>query len=469
MSRGTHRAAPAHRPARRAIRALLSVVAIVAVIAGQAWVSAAWLSSAGPSGIRQVQAATLSTAAAPTATQVAGGKTVGISWTGVTLATTYEVRHYTTATGGTGTVACTSTGTSCVDPTARTGSAHYYSVVARLGTNWMSESPRTAYTSDDATTVAISALGSDTGTSATDFITKTGSNTLTGTSEASAAISITRGGTQIATATANGSGAWTSSTFTLNEGLQDLVASATDAFGNTATATKSNIRLDTVAPTATQSAPCTTVGNAAPSGNWCKQTTQTMTATYADTGGSGLLSGSTKYSLYGAAAVDYTTPVTLNQVNGGVVQLTASDVAGNTTSTSVTYYIDGTAPIVTITRPTAGPSLSLAILGPLLDSTCGGKAACGTATDATSGVPATSSVGWKLLKNGGILADTCYTATGSTSCAGYGFQAAAGTLPNWTSSNSPPYAILSSYVLTIQVTDAAGNIGTASINFSTVL
>lgn len=79
MSRGTHRAVPTSRFSRRAARGLLSVAVISAVIAGQAWVSAAWLSSSSSTGIRQIQAATLATAAAPTATQVAGGKAVTLS------------------------------------------------------------------------------------------------------------------------------------------------------------------------------------------------------------------------------------------------------------------------------------------------------------------------------------------------------------------------------------------------------
>ncbi len=468
MRHATHRAIPARRIQRRTMRTLLSAVFAIAVIGGQAWGSAAWLSSSATAGIRQVQAGSLTASGAPTAVQITGGHTVRLTWSAVTLATSYEIRHYTASTGGTGTVACTSTGVTCDDTTARTGSSHWYSVVARIGNLWTSESTRTQYTSDDATTVAITSLGSDSGSSSSDFITNVASNTLTGTSEANATISIKRSGTQIATATANGSGAWTSSSFTLNQGLQDLDAVATDAYSNTATATRTNIRLDTVVPVTSQSATCATPGNAAPSGNWCKQTTLSMTASFSDAG-SGLQSGTSKYSLYGGAFTAYSSPVSLTEINAGVVQLTATDVAGNVATTSVTYYIDGTAPSITISQPTAGVSLSLSLLTPLLTSTCGGKAACGTTTDAKSGVPTIGSVGWKLVKDGGIFADTCYGASGVVSCTGYGFQAAAGTLPNWTTTLAPSYTALSSYVLTIQSTDAAGNVGTTSISFTTVL
>lgn len=213
---------------------------------------ASWISSGTGSG-GHVTAGSVTTPGVPTPTQIVGGKTVSVTWSAVSGATSYEVLHQTAATGGTTTSACTSAGTSCVDSTARISNA-WYSVRAFIGTNWLADSARVAYVPDVATSVAITSLASDSGASASDFITNVASNTLTGTSEANASIVVKRSGSQIATATANGSGNWTSSSFTLSEGLQNLDVTATDAYANTATATQSNVRLDTVLPLLTVSA-----------------------------------------------------------------------------------------------------------------------------------------------------------------------------------------------------------------------
>ena len=346
------------------------------------------------------------------------------------------------------------------DPNARVVPA-WYSVQTRAGSNWLAESARVAYVPDVTTSVAISALRTDS-SSGSDFITNAAGNTLTGTSELGASIVIQRGGTQIATATANGSGNWTSSSFTLNGGLQNLDVTATDAYANTATATQSNVRLDTVAPVTGQSTNCVT-GNAALVGNWCKNVTLTMTATFSDAG-SGLQSGTPQYNDNGVGWLNYSIPVLLAEANGRFVQLRATDIAGNIGTSSATYYIDGTAPNLTVLQPTAGVSLSLAILGPLLNSTCGGKAACGTSGDATSGLASVTSVKWQLIKGG----STCYGPSRTVSCTGYAFQDASGTLPNWTTPLNSPNTILSSYVLTTQSTDVAGNVTTVTVSFSTV-
>lgn len=247
---------PKHRLTRRhyatKTRSALGVLVAFAVLTGPAMSSASWVSS-GSGSSALVTAGALTIPGVPTPSQIAGGKTVSVNWPAVSGATNYVVLHHTAATGGTTTTACTSGGTSCVDPNARTSNA-WYSVQALAGSNWLTESLSIAYVPDVTTSVAISALGSDTGASGSDLITNANSNTLTGTSEAGASIVVKRGESQIATATANGSGNWTSSAFTLNEGLQTLDVTATDAYANTATATQSNVRLDTVLPTLTVSA-----------------------------------------------------------------------------------------------------------------------------------------------------------------------------------------------------------------------
>ncbi len=456
---GRHRARPRRLAVRRAPLVLLLAVTLVVGTGAIGW--AAWLTPTSTAGTRQVQAATLGPATAPTPTQVAGGLTVSLTWPAVSSATSYEVRHHTAATGGTSAVVCTTTAMSCVDSTPRTGSSHWYSVTGRAGTAWVSTSARAAYVADDTTTVSIVSMSGDSGSSSTDFITRNASTTLTGTAEIGATIAVRRGGSTIATATANGSGAWTSTTFTLNEGLQDLDAVATDGFANTATATRVGVRLDTVAPVTSRTDTCSNVGNAAPSGSWCKVTSLSMTASFSDAG-SGLAAGTSEFNNAGAGWTAYTGPLSLAEANGRVVGLRATDVAGNLGSSSVTYYIDGTAPNLAITAPTDGLSLSLALLGSLLSTSCGGKTACGTSSDAVSGLASVSSVTWQLKRG-----SQCLLAGGS-----YGtctMVAAIGTLPSWTTSTSGGYSALSSYVLTVSSTDAAGNVQTVSVSFSTLL
>ncbi|MDQ3158463.1 MAG: Ig-like domain-containing protein [Actinomycetota bacterium] len=465
--------APSHRAnagvPRRAFHSFFGIALISLLFGGQTLAWSAWLSTAPTAAIRQVLAASLAIPGAPVPAQVAGGKTVQLSWATVADATNYEVRYFTTASGGTPSTVCTSTGTTCVDPNSRAGSNNWYSVVARVGSNWIAESARAAYSSDDATAVSITSLGSDTGSSATDFITQMTSNALVGTSEANASIVIKRGVSTIATATANSSGDWTSTSVTLNEGLQDLAATATDAYANTATATKSGIRLDTVAPATSHSATCTTPGNAAPVGNWCKQTTLSMTATFSDAA-SGLQAGTSQYSNNGGVWTNYTGAVSLAEANGRVVQVRATDIAGNVGTTSVNYYIDGTKPTTTIAYPTNGSSfLTSSALASALNANCGAvKSACGSASDAISGVSTTQ---YKLQRSGTGISG-CMNNSGSWgTCSS--LQTSTFVTPNWHIAVNPNTAYpaltaLATYTLTARATDAAGNVGTNVISSWTV-
>ena len=60
--------------------------------------------------------------------------------------------------------------------------------------------------------------------------------TLTGTAAANAPSTIFDGATQIGTATADATGAWTFVTATLTDGAHSLTSKATDAAGNLSTA-----------------------------------------------------------------------------------------------------------------------------------------------------------------------------------------------------------------------------------------
>lgn len=321
---------------------------------------------------------------------------------------------------------------------------------------------------DTSTSVEITAIGSDSGSSSTDFITNVAANTVVGTGEPGASIVLRRAGVQIGSATVSAGGTW-SAPVTLIEGSQTIEATATDAVGNTATDTQS-VMLDTVAPTVTQqAATCTAVGNpvsGVPGQNWCKVTSLGWTATFADNaGGSGLAPASGRqYNDNGGGWTNYPGQVSMAQANGRVMQARGTDVAGNVGTASGTYYIDGTAPTVTVTYPTNG--LSVGLLGLLsgLTAQCGsGNSACGTVTDAISG-PASVE---RSLQRQLLLSTMCFNSagTGYTSGAcGSTFSTATRTGTNWRMIADPNTAysgLLPTFTLRIRATDAAGNVSSA--------
>jgi hypothetical protein len=107
-----------------------------------------------------------------------------------------------------------------------------------------------SFTIDKTTPAVAEALASDTGSLSSDNITKDA--TLTGSGDANAVVSFTVDGTPIvATTTANGSGAWTFTPTGLADGLHTIVASETDAAGNTGSASLT-FTLDTHGPTGWQ-------------------------------------------------------------------------------------------------------------------------------------------------------------------------------------------------------------------------
>jgi large repetitive protein len=90
------------------------------------------------------------------------------------------------------------------------------------------------------------AISSDSGSSSSDLITNVASQTFSGSAEAGASVQVVYNGTT-KTATANASGNWSVS-LTLAEGAKAATVTATDAAGNTNSASQS-LRLDTVDPT----------------------------------------------------------------------------------------------------------------------------------------------------------------------------------------------------------------------------
>ena len=185
------------------------------------------------------------------------------------------------------------------------------------------------YTLSTTTPVVTEALTFDTGSSATDHI--TANDALSGTGLASTVVHFTIDGTPIATTvTANAQGAWSFTPSGLTDGAHTIVASQTDAFGNTGSASLT-FTLDTTAP----SVAITSAGGAT------NQANQTITGTVdiADAGATvTILDGAT---VAGTAIVqgngNWSAPVTLT---GGTNSLTArvTDAAGNTATSAAVVY-----------------------------------------------------------------------------------------------------------------------------------
>ena len=107
-----------------------------------------------------------------------------------------------------------------------------------------------SFTLDTAAPIAptIASFSNDSGVVG-DGITNDNTLTLTGTAEANATVKVYDGATLLGTATANGTGAWSYTTGTLNNGAHSLTATATDAAGNTGAASAAlSVTVDTVAP-----------------------------------------------------------------------------------------------------------------------------------------------------------------------------------------------------------------------------
>jgi len=96
------------------------------------------------------------------------------------------------------------------------------------------------------------AAGSDSGSSSTDNVTSATTPTFTGTAEPNSTVTLydTDGTTVLGTATANGSGNWSITSSTLSQGSHTITAKATDAAGNTSSASSGlSIAVDATAPT----------------------------------------------------------------------------------------------------------------------------------------------------------------------------------------------------------------------------
>ena len=169
---------------------------------------------------------------------------------------------------------------------------------------------------------AFTAISSDTGSSSTDRITKTVSQTLSGTAEANSTVTVKQGSTVLGTTVANASGLFTYGPVTLAPGVNTFTATATDVASNTGPVSSNfPVTLDDVAPNSVVINPNDSA--------W--RTTGAWTVTASDAL-SGVASVSTKVNggSFATAPASNGVPVSQTVLPDGTntVQAYATDVAG---------------------------------------------------------------------------------------------------------------------------------------------
>jgi nitrogen fixation protein len=291
-----------------------------------------------------------------------------------------------------------------------------------LAGNLATSSPVTYTLSTNAPTVTES-LVADTGASGSDHITS--SPALSGTGLANTVVHFTIDGTpSAATTTANVQGVWSFAPLGLSDGSHTIVASQTDAFGNTGSASLS-FTLDTTAPAVAITSP----------GGSVNQAVQTISGT-GEAGTTVMLFDNGIPLQLGSVTVDqnglWSATVTLAN---GSNQLTAqaADIAGNLGSSGpVTYTLSSNVPTVT-------------------ESLVADTGASGS--DHITSNPALSGTG---------LADTLVhlTIDGIPNAATVTSDAQG----NW--SFMPPGLSDGSHTIVASQTDAFGNTGSASLSFT---
>ena len=266
------------------------------------------------------------------------------------------------------------------------------------------------------------ALSNDTGSSSADRVTMT--DVLAGSGDVGATVTIKNGSAVLGTTTADSTGNWTYTPAGLADGSYTLIASETDAVGNTGTATL-GFTLDTTAPA---------VALALASDTGASSTDEiTLAAGLSGMGDA----NATVTILNGASALGTTTAdstgrwsFTPTGLVDGSYTLTAleADVAGNTANATLGFTLDTTAPAVTIGLASdTGAS-----------STDGITSAAGLSGSGDANATVT------IRKGTAVLGTTTADSTG-----------------HW--SYTPTGLTDGSYTLTASETDPAGNSGTGTL------
>ncbi|MCA6119976.1 hypothetical protein J6524_34710 [Bradyrhizobium sp. WSM 1738] len=209
------------------------------------------------------QPSTPSTPTAPSAPTIASfSNDSGVTGDGITSDNTLQLQ---------GTAAANSTvkvldGTTQIGTTTANSSGAWTYTTAALSDGNHSLKATATTTSGTSSTSSVLAVKIDTAapsapTMATPTNNANGGLNLAGTAEASSVVKVFDGTTQIGTATANSSGAWSYSTGVLAAGSHSLTAKATDAAGNTSAASAVvTASTGTSAPTAPPTSPTPTPG-----------------------------------------------------------------------------------------------------------------------------------------------------------------------------------------------------------------
>ncbi|MEE2730745.1 MAG: Ig-like domain-containing protein [Pseudomonadota bacterium] len=288
--------------------------------------------------------------------------------------------------------------------------------------------------------------GSDTGSSNSDNITDDTTPTVTGTAEANATVVLTSsiGGT-VGSATADGSGNWSITASALANGTHSLSVTATDAAGNTSSASSAlAVTVDTTAPVA-PSAPDLSASSDTGSSNTdniTNDTTPTFSGT-AEANSSVTLSSSLD-GVVGNATADGSGAwtITTSALSAGShnISVVATDVVNN---------ISPTSPVLSISIDTTAPSTpSAADLDAGSDS--GNSNSDNATNDNTPTLTGTAEAGSQVQLSSSVAGNV-----GSTTADGSG---------NWSITSST----LSdgTHNLTVTATDAAGNTSPTSSSLS---
>ena len=218
---------------------------------------------------------------------------------------------------------------------------HSFTATDTIGGTTSTTSSALNVTVDTVAPAVTGALANDTGSSSTDKITSNAA--LAGSGDPNAVVHFTVDGNAVAgTATANANGAWSFTPTGLSNGAHTIVASETDAAGNTATASLS-FTLDTAKPGITE-----VLANDTGSSSTDKITSNAALAGLGDpnavihfTVDGNAVAGTASANANGAWTF---TPTGLSN---GVHTVVASetDAAGNIGTASLTFTLDHTAPL----------------------------------------------------------------------------------------------------------------------------
>ncbi len=282
----------------------------------------------------------------------------------------------------------------------------------------------------------ITSVTTDTGSSATDFVTSDTTPTITGTAVAGSTITLKRGTTVITTTTADTNGAWS---FNITSALAQGVyaVTATDPAGNESDTSVADVIIDTAAPTVPTGL---ALDSATDSGTKGDNRTNVQAVTVKGTANASatikLFDGANQV---GTAVADANGAwsMTTTALNEGlrVLSATATDSAGNESAASalLTVTIDLTAPAapVSLDLPTASDN-GLSTVDNVTSTT----------TPTLTGT-AEANATIKVFDRATLLGTTTASASGA-----------------WTFTS--PVLADGTHTLTATATDAAGNVSAAS-------